>query len=166
MTEFTETDEKGDFCLLLESGVYTLEVMGPVVFSPKLKTVNVIDKPLSNIKFVQKKVNLGVSVKKLPASDWGDITIILTAPEEEATKVLTLKDMSLAQDDRNVYSGSFPKISPGEYQLEVIRAGWCWKERTIDVHLLEDDYEAPSFHQIGLEKKLMYQRRQCFSFFD
>ena len=102
--------------MTLEPGFYSLEVKSSIVFAPKTRKIHVVDSPLSNIRFVQKKVNLAVSVKKLAEMDWGAPSIKLITGDGDDVRRLTLGSMKREGD---VYSGVFKEVSPGEYRLEV-----------------------------------------------
>lgn len=90
-----------------------------VPFAPKSKTVLVVDRPLNDIIFVQKRVNLRVSVIKLPITEWEEISIHLSAADGYYNRVMKLNTMKRNKDDDNIYSGTFNGISPGDYKIEV-----------------------------------------------
>lgn len=151
-----ETDEKGDFCFWLEPGSYTLEVSGSMVFAPSSRRVKVVDQSLTNLKFIQKRVNLKTSISKMDAdSEWNpELYLTLKTVNQSPDLVLYLRFEDLEEANGQL-TGVFKDILPGEYNLEVFCQGWCWKEAKKLISVSEDDVEISAFIQIGFEKKFM-----------
>lgn len=151
-----ETDLSGHFCFWLEPGSYTLEVSGSLVFAPSSRRVKVVDSPLTNLKFIQKRVNLKTAISKMDAdSEWSlDLHLALKATNQDPDSILYLRFKDLEEANGQL-TGVFKDILPGDYNLEVFCQGWCWKEAKKMISISEDDVEVPAFVQIGFEKKLM-----------
>jgi len=97
-------------------GTYSISVKSDIAFAPKQRKIQVIDRPLSEIKFVQKKVALKVSAQKMPECNWEDIRLTLSTADENIG-ILKRRDMTETGDD--TLSGTFTDLPPGDYKLKV-----------------------------------------------
>lgn len=112
-------DPKEEFCLILAPGSYSLEVKGSVVFAPKVKRIHVVDQPLKDIRFHQKKIRVGISVHRLPDATWGDLTIELKTSFDPSFSERRKMDKLEQKSEEETIAFLFENISPGDYTIEV-----------------------------------------------
>ena len=49
----------------------------------------------------------------------------------------------------NSMTFTFDKVLPGRYKISIMHEDWCWKNKSLEVEVLEDDVSAVEFRQTG-----------------
>lgn len=49
----------------------------------------------------------------------------------------------------NSMTFTFDKVLPGKYKISIMHEDWCWRNKSLEVEVLEDDVSAVEFRQTG-----------------
>ncbi|XP_078724820.1 BOS complex subunit NOMO1-like [Lampetra fluviatilis] len=136
-TEVSETDALGAFCFLAPSGTYGLQVdvseaesKAGLALQPALQTVTVTRAPVLGLSFTQLLLSLSGTVSCLAGCGELALTLQHAAPQGEK------RSLSLS-DSGPVADFSFDRLLLGRYKVSVGQEEWCWKNRSLEVELLE-----------------------------
>ncbi|XP_068100865.1 BOS complex subunit NOMO1-like [Hyperolius riggenbachi] len=145
----TETDSRGVFCFHAKRGSYNIQVSIPeaevkagIALKPVLYPVTVTDRPVMDIAFSQFMASVSGKVSCLDAC--GDLTV-------------TLQSMTRQREKRTVQISSktegatfnFEDILPGKYKASIIQEDWCWKNKSIEFEVTEENVVGVEFRQTG-----------------
>uniref|UniRef100_A0A0B8RX02 Nodal modulator 1 n=1 Tax=Philothamnus irregularis TaxID=1899461 RepID=A0A0B8RX02_9SAUR len=145
----TETDARGGFCFKARPGLYVLQVIVPdaearagLALKPKVFPVTVASKPVLDVVFSQFLASVSGKITCLDAC--GELMVILQSilrPGEKRSLQLTAKSTSLAF--------TFENVLPGKYKMSIIQEGWCWKNKSLEIEVVEEDVSGIEFRQTG-----------------
>ncbi|XP_067008353.2 BOS complex subunit NOMO1 [Anabrus simplex] len=156
-----ETEEgTGEFCHMLEAGIYELMVRVPesekqkgLIFTPTIYTIEVTDSPLKlGTVFHQLKIRISGDLECLGGKDkCGDIPVVLNLiPNDDPdTRIPTAVVMS--------HGGqyTFGDVLPGTYQVSVDKDDWCWENTKEVVTNTSPNWTVPTFKQTGYSVTIM-----------
>ncbi|XP_026560040.1 nodal modulator 3-like [Pseudonaja textilis] len=145
----TETDARGGFCFKARPGLYVLQVIVPdaevragLALKPKVFPVTVASKPVLDVIFSQFLASVSGKTTCLDAC--GELMVILQSilrPGEKRSLQLTAKSTSLAF--------TFENVLPGKYKMSIIQEDWCWKNKSLEIEVVEEDVSGIEFRQTG-----------------
>ncbi|XP_070810911.1 BOS complex subunit NOMO3-like [Pituophis catenifer annectens] len=145
----TETDARGGFCFKARPGLYVLQVIVPdaearagLALKPKVFPVTVASKPVLDVIFSQFLASVSGKITCLDAC--GELMVILQSilrPGEKRSLQLTAKSTSLAF--------TFENVLPGKYKMSIIQEDWCWKNKSLEIEVVEEDVSGIEFRQTG-----------------
>ncbi|KAG8145597.1 putative Nodal modulator 1 protein [Naja naja] len=143
----TETDARGGFCFKARPGLYVLQVIVPdaevragLALKPKVFPVTVASKPVLDVIFSQFLASVSGKITCLDAC--GELMVILQSilrPGEKRSLQLTAKSTSLAF--------TFENVLPGKYKMSIIQEDWCWKNKSLEIEVVEEDVSGIEFRQ-------------------
>ncbi|ETE61234.1 Nodal modulator 1 [Ophiophagus hannah] len=146
----TETDARGAFCFKARPGLYVLQVIVPdaevragLALKPKVFPVTVASKPVLDVIFSQFLASVSGKITCLDAC--GELMVILQSilrPGEKRSLQLTAKSTSLAF--------TFENVLPGQYKMSIIQEDWCWKNKSLEIEVVEEDVLGIEFRQTGV----------------
>ncbi|XP_070617235.1 LOW QUALITY PROTEIN: BOS complex subunit NOMO3-like [Erythrolamprus reginae] len=144
-----ETDARGGFCFKARPGLYVLQVIVPdaevragLALKPKVFPVTVASKPVLDVIFSQFLASVSGKITCLDAC--GELMVILQSilrPGEKRSLQLTAKSTSLAF--------TFENVLPGKYKMSIIQEDWCWKNKSLEIEVVEEDVSGIEFRQTG-----------------
>uniref|UniRef100_A0A8C5RNA9 Nodal modulator 1 n=1 Tax=Laticauda laticaudata TaxID=8630 RepID=A0A8C5RNA9_LATLA len=145
----TETDARGGFCFKARPGLYVLQVIVPdaevragLALKPKVFPVTVASKPVLDVIFSQFLASVSGKITCLDAC--GELMVILQSilrPGEKRSLQLKAKSTSLAF--------TFENVLPGKYKMSIIQEDWCWKNKSLEIEVVEEDVSGIEFRQTG-----------------
>ncbi|XP_015744485.1 nodal modulator 1-like [Python bivittatus] len=145
----TETDARGGFCFKAKSGLYVLQVIVPeaemragLALKPKVFPVSVASKPVLDVIFSQFLASVSGKISCLDAC--GELMVMLQSmirPGEKRSLQLAAKSNSLAF--------TFENVLPGKYKMSIIHEDWCWKNKSLELEVVEEDVSGIEFRQTG-----------------
>ncbi|XP_063790451.1 BOS complex subunit NOMO3-like [Pseudophryne corroboree] len=145
----TESDAQGAFCFQARRGSYNIQVFIPeaevkagLALKPAVYPVTVTDKPVMDVSFLQFTASVSGKVSCLDAC--GDLTV-------------TLQSMSRQRDKRTLQVSSktegvtftYEDILPGRYKASIIQEDWCWKNKSLEFEVTDEDIVGIEFRQTG-----------------
>ncbi|KAM3826892.1 BOS complex subunit NOMO3-like [Vipera latastei] len=145
----TETDARGGFCFKARPGLYVLQVIVPdaemragLALKPKVFPVTVASEPVLDVTFSQFLASVSGKITCLDAC--GELMVILQSilrPGEKRSLQLAAKSTSLAF--------TFENVLPGKYKMSIIQDDWCWKNKSLEIEVVEEDVSGIEFRQTG-----------------
>ncbi|CAI5792165.1 nodal modulator 1-like [Podarcis lilfordi] len=145
----TETDTRGAFCFKAKSGAYVIQVIVPeaearagLALKPKIFPVTVASKPVLDVTFSQFLASISGKVTCLDAC--GELTVTLQSVNRQGEK----RSLQLAAKSNSV-TFLFENVLPGKYKMSIIREDWCWKNKSLELEVLEEDASGIEFRQTG-----------------
>lgn len=95
----------------------------------------------------------GFSFSQLRASIRGKVNIIGSDPTVLVRLTSISQPTRLAQPTETTTESDgvfqFSQLLPGKYRLAVLQDDWCWKSKSIDVELVDEDISDLTFEQTG-----------------
>ncbi|XP_009090374.1 nodal modulator 1 [Serinus canaria] len=145
----TETDSHGAFCFKAKSGTYNVQVIIPeaetragLALKPKMFPVTVTDRPVMDVTFSQFLASVSGKISCLDAC--GDLTVTLQAVSRQGEK----RSLQLAGSKDSV-PFTFEGVLPGKYKVSIVHEDWCWKNKSLELEVLEEDVSGVEFRQTG-----------------
>ncbi|XP_063064130.1 BOS complex subunit NOMO1 [Engraulis encrasicolus] len=145
----TESDHTGAFCFQARPGDYSIQVTLPdaevragLALQPQALAISLLDRPLSDLLFTQFMATVSGKVSCLVACD--DLTVTLQPISRQGEKRLV--QLSGSSD---TLTFSFDDILPGKYKASVSQEEWCWKNKSLEVEVLDADVMGVEFRQNG-----------------
>ncbi|XP_018425571.1 PREDICTED: nodal modulator 3-like [Nanorana parkeri] len=145
----TESDPQGRFCFQARRGSYNIQVSVPEVelkaglaLKPAVYQVTVTDKQIMNVSFSQFMASVSGKMSCLDAC--GDLTVTLQSmsrQRDKRTLQITSKTESATFD--------FEDIHPGKYKASIIQEDWCWKNKSVEFEVTEENVVGVEFRQTG-----------------
>uniref|UniRef100_A0A2I3GSG7 Uncharacterized protein n=2 Tax=Nomascus leucogenys TaxID=61853 RepID=A0A2I3GSG7_NOMLE len=144
-----ETDAHGSFCFKAKPGTYKVQVMVPeaetragLTLKPQTFPLTVTDRPVMDVAFVQFLASVSGKVSCLDTC--GDLLVTLQSLSRQGEK------QSLQLSGKvNSMTFTFDNVLPGKYKISIMHEDWCWKNKSLEVEVLEDDVSAVEFRQTG-----------------
>nr|XP_033819638.1 nodal modulator 1-like [Geotrypetes seraphini] len=145
----TDTDSQGAFCFKAKTGTYNIQVTVPeaeakagLVLKPKVYPVKVANTPVMDVAFSQFLASLSGKVTCLDKC--GDLTVTLQSISRQGEK----RSLQLVEKTESV-AFTFQNVLPGKYKMSIIHEDWCWKNKSSDLEVLEEDVMGIEFKQTG-----------------
>ncbi|XP_055221687.1 BOS complex subunit NOMO1 isoform X2 [Gorilla gorilla gorilla] len=144
-----ETDAHGSFCFKAKPGTYKVRVMVPeaetragLTLKPQTFPLTVTDRPVMDVAFVQFLASVSGKVSCLDTC--GDLLVTLQSLSRQGEK----RSLQLS-GKVNAMTFTFDNVLPGKYKISIMHEDWCWKNKSLEVEVLEDDVSAVEFRQTG-----------------
>uniref|UniRef100_A0A2I3GKP0 Prealbumin-like fold domain-containing protein n=1 Tax=Nomascus leucogenys TaxID=61853 RepID=A0A2I3GKP0_NOMLE len=144
-----ETDAHGSFCFKAKPGTYKVQVMVPeaetragLTLKPQTFPLTVTDRPVMDVAFVQFLASVSGKVSCLDTC--GDLLVTLQSLSRQGEK----RSLQLS-GKVNSMTFTFDNVLPGKYKIGIMHEDWCWKNKSLEVEVLEDDVSAVEFRQTG-----------------
>uniref|UniRef100_A0A8D1UNS8 Nodal modulator 1 n=1 Tax=Sus scrofa TaxID=9823 RepID=A0A8D1UNS8_PIG len=144
-----ETDAQGSFCFKAKPGTYKVQVMVPEVetragltLKPQTLLLAVTDRPVMDVAFVQFLASVSGKVSCLDTC--GDLLVTLQSLSRQGEK----RSLQLS-GKLNSMTFTFDNVLPGKYKTSIMHEDWCWKNKSLEVEVLEEDVSAVEFRQTG-----------------
>ncbi|XP_041958584.1 LOW QUALITY PROTEIN: nodal modulator 1 [Alosa sapidissima] len=145
----TESDHMGAFCFQARPGDYSIQVTLPdaevragLALLPAALDISLVDRPLNDLLFTQFMATVTGKVSCLVACD--DLTVTLQPISRQGEKrVVQLSGSS------ETLTFSFDDVLPGKYKASVSQEEWCWKNKSLEVEVLDADVMGVEFKQNG-----------------
>ncbi|KAM9305783.1 BOS complex subunit NOMO3-like [Gastrophryne carolinensis] len=145
----TESDSRGGFCFQARRGSYNVQVAIPeaelkagLALKPVVYPVTVTDKPVMDVSFTQFLASVSGKVSCLDAC--GDLTVTLQSVSRQREK-RTLQVSSKTEGA----TFNFEDVMPGKYKASIIQEDWCWKNKSVEFEVTEEDVVGVEFRQTG-----------------
>uniref|UniRef100_A0A8C9EMS7 Prealbumin-like fold domain-containing protein n=1 Tax=Pavo cristatus TaxID=9049 RepID=A0A8C9EMS7_PAVCR len=148
-TATTETDPHGAFCFKAKSGAYSVKVIIPeaetragLALKPKVFPVTVTDRPVMDVTFSQFLASVSGKISCLDAC--GDLVVMLQSVSRQGEK----RNLQLSGSTDSV-AFTFENVLPGKYKVSIVHEDWCWKNKSLEVEIMEEDVSGVEFRQTG-----------------
>ncbi|XP_077172101.1 nodal modulator 1 [Paroedura picta] len=145
----TETDVHGAFCFRAKSGAYVVQVIVPEAESraglslkPKMFPVTVAARPVLDLIFSQFLASVSGKITCLDAC--GELVVALQSVNRQGEK----RSLQLASKT-NSLNFIFENVLPGKYKMSIVREDWCWRNKSLELDVLEEDVSGVEFRQTG-----------------
>ncbi|KAJ7305802.1 hypothetical protein JRQ81_010168 [Phrynocephalus forsythii] len=145
----TETDTRGAFCFKAKPGAYVIQAVVPeaearagLALKPKTFPVTVASKPVLDVMFSQFLASVSGKITCLDAC--GELTVTLQSMTRQGEK----RSLQLASKS-NSLTFMFENVLPGKYKISIIREDWCWRNKSLELEVLDDDVAGVEFRQTG-----------------
>lgn len=144
-----ESDAHGSFCFKAKPGSYNVQVVVPeaesragLMLKPQTVPLTVIDRPVVDVTFMQFLASVSGKVSCLDTC--GDLLVTLQSLSRQGEK------RSLPLSGKvNALSFTFDRVLPGKYKISIAHEDWCWKNKSLEVEVLEEDVSGVEFRQTG-----------------
>ncbi|CAM5086897.1 unnamed protein product [Natator depressus] len=145
----TETDPHGAFCFKAKSGTYSIQVIVPeaesragLALKPKMFPVTVADRPVMDVTFSQFLASVSGKISCLDSC--GDLMVALQSVSRQGEK----RNLQLSAKMDSV-AFTFENVLPGKYKISIVHEDWCWKNKSLELEVLEEDVSGIEFRQTG-----------------
>ncbi|MEE6517936.1 hypothetical protein FKM82_028558 [Ascaphus truei] len=145
----TESDSRGAFCFQARKGSYNIQVTIPeaeakagLALKPAIYPVTVIDRAVMDVSFSQFMASVSGKVSCLDAC--GDLSVTLQSTSRQREK----HSMQVSGKGDAV-TFTFDKVLPGKYKASIIQEDWCWKNKSLEFEVAEEDIVGIEFRQTG-----------------
>uniref|UniRef100_A0A8C7ZI33 Nodal modulator n=1 Tax=Oryzias sinensis TaxID=183150 RepID=A0A8C7ZI33_9TELE len=144
-----DSDPQGAFCFQAKPGDYNIQVSLPdaevkagLALQPQVLEVSLLDRPLTDLLFTQFMASVSGKVYCLASCD--DVSVTLQPVSRQGDR------RTVALSGRSdVLSFSFDDVLPGKYKGSFVIPEWCWKQKSMEVEVLDSDVMGVEFRQIG-----------------
>uniref|UniRef100_A0A3P9MQJ9 Nodal modulator n=1 Tax=Oryzias latipes TaxID=8090 RepID=A0A3P9MQJ9_ORYLA len=144
-----DSDPQGAFCFQAKPGDYNIQVSLPdaevkagLALQPQVLEVSLLDRPLTDLLFTQFMASVSGKVYCLASCD--DVSVTLQPVSRQGDR------RTVALSGRSdVLSFSFDDVLPGKYKVGIPHEEWCWKQKSMEVEVLDSDVMGVEFRQIG-----------------
>nr|XP_020828069.1 nodal modulator 2 isoform X4 [Phascolarctos cinereus] len=144
-----ETDSRGEFCFKAKSGNYKVQVVVPeaetragLSLKPKIFPVVVTNRPVMDVTFSQFLASVSGKVSCLDTC--GDLLVTLQSISRQGEK----RSLQLS-GKVNSMTFTFDNVLPGRYKISIMHEDWCWKNKSLEVEVTEEDVSGIEFRQTG-----------------
>ncbi|XP_036042934.1 nodal modulator 1 isoform X2 [Onychomys torridus] len=144
-----ETDAHGSFCFKAKPGTYKVQVVVPeaetragLMLKPQAFPLTVTNRPVMDVAFVQFLASVSGKVSCLDTC--GDLLVTLQSLSRQGEK----RSLQLS-GKVNSMTFTFDKVLPGKYKISIMHEDWCWRNKSLEVEVLEDDVSSVEFRQTG-----------------
>ncbi|NXU58096.1 NOMO1 protein, partial [Turnix velox] len=145
----TETDPQGTFCFRAKPGTYNVQVIIPeaetragLALKPKIFPVTVTDRPIMDVTFSQFLASVSGKISCLDAC--GDLMVTLQSVSRQGEK----RNLQLSGNKDSV-AFTFENVLPGKYKVSIVHEDWCWKNKSLELEVTEEDVSGVEFRQTG-----------------
>uniref|UniRef100_H3AWF4 Nodal modulator n=1 Tax=Latimeria chalumnae TaxID=7897 RepID=H3AWF4_LATCH len=144
-----ETDFRGGFCFKAKPAAYSIKVVIPeaevkagLALKPTTYPVVVTDRPVMDVAFSQFMASISGKVTCLDSCS--DLTVTLQPTNRQGEK----QGFQLS-GKANSIPFTFENILPGKYKVSIVHEEWCWKNKSLELEVLDDDVTGLEFRQTG-----------------
>ncbi|XP_043945088.1 nodal modulator 1-like isoform X1 [Protopterus annectens] len=145
----TEADSRGAFCFKAKPGTYSIQVVVPeseakagLVLKPSRFQVTVTNSPVMDVTFTQFLAQVSGKVSCLDSCV--DLTVTLQPVGRQGEK----HSLQLFGKVDSI-PFTFENILPGKYKASIIHDEWCWKNKSLELEVLDEDLAGIEFRQTG-----------------
>jgi len=145
----TVTDNTGAYCVTVKPGSYIVsvplsgeEVKAGLTLAPQEKKVQIVNQPTSNINFSQFRAQVSGTVKCMEKCS----SMALTLDAVSRSDIQIRVDATVSE---NGASFTFDNVMPGKYKVSILMDAWCWKERVVDIEVLDKNLKGLEFVHTG-----------------
>ncbi|XP_053328290.1 nodal modulator 1-like [Spea bombifrons] len=145
----TESDSRGGFCFQARRGSYNIQVTIPeaevkagLALKPAVVPVTVTNKPILDVLFSQFMASVSGKVSCLDAC--GDLTVTLQSTSRQREK----RSLQIS-GKTGAATFTFEDVLPGKYKLSIIQEDWCWKNKSLEFEVAEEDIVGLELRQTG-----------------
>lgn len=144
-----DSDPQGGFCFQAKPGDYSVQVSLPesevragLALQPQSLDVSLVDRPLTDLLFTQFMASVSGKVFCLASSDELSVSLQPVSRQGE-------RRTAALQGGGDALGFSFDDVLPGKYKVNIIHDEWCWKNKSVEVEVLDSDVSGVEFRQIG-----------------
>lgn len=143
-----EASDDGQFCTLVKPGHYYVsvdvsdaEIKAGLRLAPDRREIIVANEAIDGIAFTQfqAKVQGTVSCIEMCGTLHLSLYSVTTSEEQKIEAV----------DDGKTASFTFDEVMPGKYKVTILNEQWCWKNKSIDVEIVDKNKADVNFDQFG-----------------
>ncbi|XP_030637275.1 nodal modulator 1 [Chanos chanos] len=145
----TDSDHQGAFCFQAKPGDYSVQVTLPesevragLGLQPHSLDISVVDHPLNELLFTQFITSVSGSVSCLAAC--GELPVSLQPVSRQGERINV--QLSGSSD---TLTFSFNNVLPGKYKVSIAHEEWCWKQKSVEVEVVDSDVLGVEFRQTG-----------------
>ncbi|KAM8934812.1 BOS complex subunit NOMO3-like [Pelodytes ibericus] len=145
----TESDPRGIFCFQARRGSYNIQVSIPeaeakagLALKPAIYPVTVTDRPVMDVSFSQFMASVSGKVSCLDAC--GDLSVTLQSTSRQREK----RNVQITGDSDTV-TFTFDDVLPGKYKVSIIQEDWCWKNKSLELEVSDEDIDGLELRQTG-----------------
>ncbi|XP_072275070.1 BOS complex subunit NOMO3-like [Pyxicephalus adspersus] len=145
----TESDTQGRFCFQARRGSYNIQVSVPeaelkagLALKPAMYPVTVMDKEVMDVSFSQFMASISGKVSCLDVC--GDLTVTLQSMSRQREK----RSLQIHSKTESV-TFNFEDILPGKYKASIIQEDWCWKNKSVEFEVTDENVVGVEFRQTG-----------------
>ncbi|KAJ8298746.1 hypothetical protein KUTeg_022806 [Tegillarca granosa] len=142
----TETD--GKFCTKVGKGKFIVKVhltdeetKAGLLISPNEKVVTLVNTPILDVTFSQFRASISGKVTCLEKCGAIEVLLDPLGRGEKEKKTIT--------ESGKGGNFIFDKVMPGKYKVTLLHDSWCWKDKTLDVEVVDTDISGIEFVQTG-----------------
>ncbi|XP_010193030.1 PREDICTED: nodal modulator 3-like, partial [Mesitornis unicolor] len=128
---------------------YTLQVIIPeaetragLALKPKMFPVTVTDRPVMDVTFSQFLASVSGKISCLDAC--GDLMVTLQSVSRQGEK----RNLQLSES-LDAVAFTFENVLPGKYKVSIVHEDWCWKNKSLELEVMEEDVSGVEFRQTG-----------------
>ncbi|KAK0042403.1 nodal modulator 1 [Biomphalaria pfeifferi] len=143
------SDSNGVFCEMVKSGKYVVkvyvseaEIKAGLTLTPVERTVTVSSKPVLDVSFSQFRAKISGSVKCMEKCLNMEVT--LDAVGRTDSQIRTGVKLS-----GNEATFLLDNVMPGKYKASIVLDNWCWKEKSIELDVADNDLTGLEFVHTG-----------------
>ncbi|PNI10811.1 hypothetical protein CK820_G0056749, partial [Pan troglodytes] len=118
------------------------ETRAGLTLKPQTFPLTVTDRPVMDVAFVQFLASVSGKVSCLDTC--GDLLVTLQSLSRQGEK----RSLQLS-GKVNAMTFTFDNVLPGKYKISIMHEDWCWKNKSLEVEVLEDEVSAVEFRQTG-----------------
>uniref|UniRef100_A0A9R1SHN7 Prealbumin-like fold domain-containing protein n=2 Tax=Cyprinus carpio TaxID=7962 RepID=A0A9R1SHN7_CYPCA len=144
-----ESDSHGAFCFQVKPGDYSVQVTLPesdvkagLTLQPYSLDISLVDRPITDLLFTQFIASVSGSVSCLVAC--GDLTVTLQPVSRQGER----QNLQLSGSSETL-SFTFSNVLPGKYKVSITQEEWCWKQKLVEIDVLDSYVEGVEFRQTG-----------------
>ncbi|KAG8432961.1 hypothetical protein GDO86_017286 [Hymenochirus boettgeri] len=145
----TESDSQGIFCFQAKKGSYNIQVAIPeqeakagIALKPAVLPVTVVDRPIMDVSFSQFMSSVSGKISCLDSCS--DLTVTLQSTTRQRDKRSVL-----VSGKTDLVPFLFENVLPGKYKVSIIQEDWCWKNKSLEFEVVEEDVVGIEFRQTG-----------------
>ncbi|CAN2391607.1 carbohydrate binding, partial [Pristimantis euphronides] len=145
----TDSDSHGAFCFQARRGSYNIQVSIPdaeakagLALKPAVFPVTITNEPVLDVSFSQFLASVSGKVSCLDAC--GDLAVTLKSVTRQREK----HSVQVSSKTEGV-TFTFADILPGKYKVSIVQEDWCWKNKSLEFDITEDDIADIDFRQTG-----------------
>ncbi|XP_010575846.1 PREDICTED: nodal modulator 3-like, partial [Haliaeetus leucocephalus] len=104
--------------------------------------VTVTDRPVMDVTFSQFLASVSGKISCLDAC--GDLMVTLQSVSRQGEK----RNLQLSGNMDSV-AFTFENVLPGKYKVSIVHEDWCWKNKSLELEVMEEDVSGVEFRQTG-----------------
>ncbi|XP_048249948.1 nodal modulator 1-like [Haliotis rufescens] len=143
------TDSAGKFCARVKPGKYVVkvhlseqEVKAGLTLAPAERVVIIKSKPVSDVRFSQFRAKVHGAVTCMEKCGHIDMSL-------DSLSRADSKQVVQVQESAKGNTFSFENVLPGKYKVTMLQDSWCWKDKTLEIEVVDQDLTGVDFVQTG-----------------